>query len=177
MNAAALLHRPIFGGVFGHGQYAMASLPLIERGLHTVRYVVMSPSDGTVLAMAGDRGEALAAARQRLTATGWHAEAANDADYPRQAELWPDLDEPPVAPAPRYVSRRRRKIFEQSAGQCVYCSEKLELEGAWHVEHQLPRALGGDDKPLNLVAACVSCNLNKGVRTALEFVAKGHVRT
>jgi len=148
----------------------MASVPAIERGLHTVRYVVMSPEDGTVLAMAGDRGAVLAAARQRLAAVGWQPEAANDEIYPRQGELWPDIDTPPLVPAPRYVSRRRRRIFEQSDGRCIYCSEQLELDGAWHIEHQLPRALGGDDKPLNLVAACARCNLEKRDRTALEYL-------
>jgi 5-methylcytosine-specific restriction endonuclease McrA len=73
---------------------------------------------------------------------------------------------------PRSVSRRRREIFERSAGKCHYCGTPLTLVGKWHVEHQQPRALGGGDDPLNLVAACVRCNLAKSDRTALEFVVQ-----
>ncbi|MCB2039169.1 MAG: HNH endonuclease, partial [Ottowia sp.] len=77
-------------------------------------------------------------------------------------------------PAPaRYVSRRRRSIFEQSQGRCHYCGAALDLTGKWHIEHQLPRALGGTDEGLNLVAACVPCNLSKSDRTAIEFVTQG----
>ncbi|MGE3348312.1 MAG: HNH endonuclease [Ramlibacter sp.] len=171
MNAAELLHRPIYGGLFGDGQYALASMPAIERGLHAVRYVVVSPRDGVVLAMAGDRGEALAAARRRLSVVGASVTAANDAIYPRQGELWPGLELPEAPPAVRHVSRRRREIFMRSEQRCMYCNTALQIDGPWHVEHQLPRALGGDDKPLNLVASCVACNLKKSDRTALEFVS------
>ena len=165
-------HRPIYGGIFGDGQYTMASVPAIERGLHAVRYVVMSPRDGTVLAMAGERGEALAAARRRLRDVGGYGNAANDANYPRQGELWPELDQAASVVVPRQVSRRRREIFDRSQGRCMYCSDALQLDGPWHVEHQMPQALGGDDKPLNLVAACVACNLQKSDSTAMEYLQR-----
>ncbi len=53
----------------------------------------------------------------------------------------------------------------------MYCDTTLSLDGKWHVEHQLPRALGGADDALNLVAACIKCNLAKADRTALEFIS------
>jgi hypothetical protein len=34
----------------------------------------------------------------------------------------------------------------------------------------VPKALGGGDQPLNLVASCVKCNLEMSDRTAVEFV-------
>jgi hypothetical protein len=34
----------------------------------------------------------------------------------------------------------------------------------------MPQALGGTDAAVNLVAACVPCNLAKGARIAIEFV-------
>ncbi len=173
MNALQMRHRPIYGGIFGDGLYTMASVPAIERGLHTVNYLVVQPRDGLVLAIASDRGEALAAARRRLRDTGWQAEAANDAQYPRQGELWPEHESPAAPAATRHVSRRRREIHERSQGRCMYCETALQLDGPWHIEHQLPRALGGDDRPLNVVAACVACNGRKSDRTALEFVAAG----
>jgi 5-methylcytosine-specific restriction endonuclease McrA len=68
------------------------------------------------------------------------------------------------------VPRRRAEIFERSQGKCHYCGEVLTLDGKWHVEHQFPRALGGGNGSLNLVAACVRCNLAKSDRTAIEFM-------
>lgn len=174
MSAAQLLHRPIFGGVFGdEGRYALASVPCISNGLHATRYMVVQPTAGVVLSVSEDKAHALAIARLRLN-------AANDNHHMQpnsavQFELWPDeplLVTVPGPPAARYVSRRRRSIYERSGGQCHYCSTQLELTGKWHVEHQLPRALGGGDESLNLVAACVRCNLSKGDSTAIEFAAR-----
>jgi hypothetical protein len=138
--------------------------------------MVVQPQAGVVLSVSEDKVEALALARQRLA-------AANDKQVfeqhtATQGELWADepllipSSAPPPAPA-AYVSRRRRTIFEASKGRCHYCGTGLDLTGKWHIEHQLPRALGGGDDRLNLVAACVPCNLGKSDRTAIEFVAQG----
>ncbi|MGQ0727305.1 HNH endonuclease [Acidovorax sp.] len=173
MSAEKLLQRPIYGGAFGDdGRYSLASVPCVSRGLHATRYMVVQAQAGLVLSVSEDKTEALALARQRLS-------AANDKRQPpnpvtEQGELWPDepLLSPVPAPAP-YVSRRRRAIFEHSMGLCHYCHTPLELFGKWHIEHQLPRALGGGDDALNLVAACVPCNLRKSDSTAIEFVTQG----
>lgn len=174
MSAERLLQRPIFGGLFGEdGRYALASMPCVSRGLYATRYMVVQPQAGVVLSISEDKVEALALARQRLA-------AANDRQMfeehsATQGELWPDapLLTPTPAPAPvAYVARRRRAIFEASGGRCHYCGTALELTGKWHIEHQLPRALGGGDGGLNLVAACVPCNLGKSDSTAIEFVTR-----
>lgn len=174
MSAERLLQRPIFGGVFGEdGRYALASVPCVSRGLYATRYMVVQAQAGVVLSVAEDKVGALALARERLA-------AANDKRHIEekpvsQGELFPE--EPlltgslPPAAVP-YVSRRRRSIFEASNGRCHYCGTALDLTGKWHIEHQLPRALGGGDEGLNLVAACVPCNLGKSDRTAIEFLAQ-----
>jgi hypothetical protein len=169
MSADRLLQRPIYGGVFGQGRYALASMPCVSRGLYATRYMVVEPQAGAVLSVADDKIEALAGARRLL-------HAANDvhahlAPAPEQFELWPWTAAAAPAASPKPVSRRRREIFERTQGRCFYCLEPLELAGPWHVEHQLPRALGGGDGRLNLVAACVKCNLRKADRTAIEFIA------
>jgi hypothetical protein len=129
---------------------------------------VIEPRRGTVLSVADDKLQALAQARRLLVAIP-PASAANDAAW-EQPSLWPELpiDRPPAV---RQVSRRRREVFARSEGRCHYCRAVLTLEGRWHVEHMVPRALGGDEAAGNLVAACVPCNLAKRDRTALEFVA------
>lgn len=172
-SEAGLLQRPIFGGVFGHaGRYALASMPCISHGLHATRYMVVHPAAGVVVSMSEDKVQALALARQRITAAS--GSDIYESAPATQFELWPDgtsSTEPDAPSKPKNVSRRRRQIYERSHGMCHYCRAQLELAGTWHVEHQLPRALGGGDDALNLVAACVSCNLAKSDRTALEFVA------
>lgn len=62
-------------------------------------------------------------------------------------------------------------MFQKSGGRCHYCQTPLTLSGRWHVEHMMPGALLGTDDPINLVAACVPCNLAKSDRTAIEYMA------
>lgn len=176
MASERLLQRPIFGGVFGEdGRYAMASMPCVSHGLHSTRYMVLDPRAGAVLSIAEDKVAALANAR-RLISAG--AELAQDESFG-----WEQLDlgliESPTPQTPNVtelstamVSRRRREIFTKSAGKCHYCADPLTLDGKWHIEHMMPRAMGGSDDTINLVAACVTCNLRKADRSAIEFVSE-----
>jgi len=170
MSAESMLRRPIMGGIFGDGEFELATQPTISNGLHSVRFLVIQARAGRVLAIAESKGEALAGARRVLRATN----AANDEPQWVQPRLWSDAELSVVAadPPPRPVSRRRREVFLRSGGCCHYCGTPLRIE-AFHIEHQLPRALGGSDNALNLVAACAPCNLSKGDRTAIEFIANG----
>ncbi|MDP9126099.1 MAG: HNH endonuclease, partial [Pseudomonadota bacterium] len=119
--------------------------------------------------VADDKLAAIAGARRLLVGLPAGA-AANDASWV-QVRFWPDL---PAGRAlrPRPISRRRQEVFARSQGRCHYCRTSLMLAGGWHIEHQLPRALGGGDEPLNLVAACAPCNLAKRDRTALEYLTQ-----
>ena len=59
------------------------------------------------------------------------------------------------------VSKRTRyEVLKRDAFTCRYCgggAPDVELT----VDHVVPVALGGDDKPDNLVAACRDCNAGK----------------
>jgi hypothetical protein len=171
MSGERLLQRPIYGGVFGDGRYALASMPCVSRGLHATRYMVVQPQEGVVLSVADDKLEALADARRVLRAANDASPSEQAGPCPVQGELWPQ-EQPEPAVVPRQVSRRRAEIFERSQGKCHYCGQALTLDGKWHVEHQFPRALGGGNGALNLVAACVRCNLAKSDRTAIEFIVE-----
>ncbi len=57
-----------------------------------------------------------------------------------------------------------RNIWVREKGQCAYCGAKLSLRSTTK-EHVHPRALGGQDNLLNVVAACEPCNGRKGCRT------------
>jgi 5-methylcytosine-specific restriction endonuclease McrA len=172
-NSPAIRYRPVFGGVFGRsGEYVMATMPCIERGLDSVRYMVLHPKTGGVLAVANDKTEVLSQARRVLKAAATLT-CANDDSFV-QGCLWTNEQLPPPTPGAKPqgkpTSRRRRDVFERSQGRCHYCHTPLMLDGKWHVEHMLPKALGGPDDPWNLVAACVTCNLTKSDQTALEYV-------
>jgi hypothetical protein len=165
-----LMHKPIVGGAFGQGDYALATMPAIRHGLHAVRFFVVGIRSGVVLSIADDKVDAIGRARQLLEAA--NELGTREVGFERgQHALWAPDEMPPIDPPARKVSRRRRAIFDNSKGSCHYCSRPLALDGKWHVEHMLPRALGGADDKLNLVAACVDCNLRKGDRSALEFLA------
>jgi len=168
---AQMLQRPIYGGVFGEGRYALATMPAIVNGLHAVAFMVIEPREGSVLSVADDKVRALAGARRLLRLS---APASEYVEPPwRQGKLFPCLEAPAVGVKRKRTSRRRRAIFWRGDGRCHYCRTSLQIDGAWHAEHQVPLALGGDDAPLNLVPSCVKCNSRKGPRTALEFVRDG----
>lgn len=175
-SSPALRYRPIFGGPFGKdGRFVMATMPCIERGLHAVRHMVMEPRTGGVLSVSTNKHQALSDARRLLrTAAGLASHHAANAPSMTQAGLWSEDDLPVAAAAgtqPKAVPRRRREVFEKSGGRCFYCGTVLTLDGKWHIEHQMPRALMGADELPNLVAACAPCNLAKSDKTALEFLA------
>lgn len=60
------------------------------------------------------------------------------------------------------VSKTTRfQVLKRDGHTCRYCGAKAP-EVKLAVDHVIPAALGGSDKPGNLVAACVDCNAGKG---------------
>lgn len=59
------------------------------------------------------------------------------------------------------VSKRLRfAVLQRDAFRCRYCGTTA-AESELHVDHVVPRALGGTDEPDNLVTSCHSCNSGK----------------
>lgn len=58
------------------------------------------------------------------------------------------------------TKRLRFEILRRDNNTCQYCGSKAP-DVTLHVDHLIPVALGGSDKPDNLVAACKDCNLGK----------------
>lgn len=166
-----LRSRPLLGGIFGSGRYTLASMPCIVNGLHAIRFMVFDPAAGAVLSIADEKVDALRAARTILRLNA--QQAALEAGHAGQLTLWPILSSK-TSSRRRPVSKRRRDIYAKCEGCCHYCSGPLQLDGVWHIEHMLPKALGGQDEASNLVAACAPCNLKKRDRTAIEFVASAN---
>lgn len=65
-----------------------------------------------------------------------------------------------------------RTVEQRAAGRCEYCRMHQSLQGAtFHVEHIVPRSLGGTSELANLAWACPSCNLHKSNR--VDVVVSG----
>jgi len=73
--------------VFGHGRYALASMPCVAKGLHAVRFMVIAPRAGSVLSLGEDKREVLSSAR-RMLQTVRASTAANEEQW-AQTSLWP----------------------------------------------------------------------------------------
>lgn len=57
-------------------------------------------------------------------------------------------------------ARLRFEILRRDGYRCRYCGATA-ADNELHVDHVLPRTLGGTTEPSNLVAACRDCNLGK----------------
>lgn len=61
-----------------------------------------------------------------------------------------------------------RTVQDRAGDWCEYCRMHQSLQGAtFHVEHVLPRSLGGESTLRNLAWACPNCNLRKSDRVEL----------
>lgn len=183
---ADLLRKPLFGGVWGSGnEFSLASRPLEgDDGLHTLIFMIFATESHLPFAYGRTKVEALANGRCILKRRGaaavlagcasaravvferrLRAQAAVQAVKGQAASVVEPTQRDQTVPA------RRRRVFVASGGKCHYCNTPLDIHGAWHIEHKHPRALLGDNKPSNLVAACVGCNHTKGDMTEQEFRA------
>jgi 5-methylcytosine-specific restriction endonuclease McrA len=178
--------RPIIGGVFGSGRFALASAAYVKNGLDDVMYFVIELESGSSIAGGHTKDEVMHVARQILTlcdrtqlamyfgrrrALKEQAEAEKRREA-RELEEQVQSRRKQTQDKVKSISRRRRKIFDESGGKCHYCATPLTLDGKWHVEHKFPRALGGGDEPTNLVASCTPCNHEKRDTTDVEYKAK-----
>jgi hypothetical protein len=60
----------------------------------------------------------------------------------------------------------RQLVVARAGGACEYCRLVEAATGVtFHVEHVLPRSLGGETAMSNLALSCPGCNLAKGDRT------------
>lgn len=72
-------------------------------------------------------------------------------------------------------SEDTKEIWECQNGRCFYCGGMLgvfEKRENFHIDHLKPLSLGGEHFPLNLVIACVDCNLQKNMKTEEAFLEK-----
>lgn len=83
---------------------------------------------------------------------------------------------PSVIRRREYINVRRRRaasgmkrlrIYMRDKFRCQYCGEKKTATDLT-LDHIFPRSRGGENSPVNIVAACLACNNRKGNRTPEE---------
>ena len=64
------------------------------------------------------------------------------------------------------------ELFEKQEGFCVYCGELLysSFDKDIHIDHKTPISRGGSNDISNIALSCATCNLQKGAKTAEEFI-------
>jgi hypothetical protein len=63
----------------------------------------------------------------------------------------------------------REYVLEKHGRHCAYCGV---ADVALNLEHVVPRARGGSNRPSNLVPACIACNTDKGAKSIEKFLAR-----
>lgn len=59
----------------------------------------------------------------------------------------------------------RDRVAAEAGYRCGYCLTDQRVSGAqMHIEHLIPRAMGGCSKPYNLWLSCAWCNSYKGTQ-------------
>lgn len=59
-------------------------------------------------------------------------------------------------------------LLDKTDSHCAYCGKFIDSKNM-HIEHVIPSSRGGSDNIDNLVAACQSCNISKGVLSLDQF--------
>lgn len=68
--------------------------------------------------------------------------------------------------------RISRAIAARDAHRCVYCGDTADEAGSHlHLDHVIPRSLGGEDSPGNLVTACRACNCARKTMSLAQWSA------
>lgn len=180
--------KPLLGGPFGHGGFVLASHFFISKGLDRVDFFVCEADSMFVVAWGDVRADAVNVARKLLgtiftvsrlgVEVARHKAACTDRREERERQRQKhhaarrEEDKTRDVGRVRSIGRRRQRIYDEAEGKCHYCSVALTLDGKWHIEHKMPKALGGGNEPGNLVASCVSCNHKKRDTTDIEFKAR-----
>ena len=65
----------------------------------------------------------------------------------------------------------KNKLYGVQEGVCKGCTKHFEIRHM-HVDHEIPKAKGGQDDDSNLQLLCGSCNTIKGTKTMAELKAR-----
>jgi 5-methylcytosine-specific restriction endonuclease McrA len=69
-----------------------------------------------------------------------------------------------------YTAQDILKIYAWQQGACYWCQALVGK--TYHVDHVVPLARGGSNRPENLCIACQPCNLRKFTKMPYEFIGR-----
>ncbi len=69
----------------------------------------------------------------------------------------------------------RHAVWNMTGGRCTYCGSKLDAKkdtelAKFHVDHVVPKSMGGPDSLTNYVPSCDTCNIVKSNNHVLKFI-------
>ena len=63
-------------------------------------------------------------------------------------------------------------MYYRDGGKCQYCGKRPSKDNPLTLDHIVPKAAGGTDRPDNIVAACRRCNYAKGDQPVEQFLSR-----
>lgn len=93
---------------------------------------------------------------------------------PRLPIKLPDGSDFYEARSTQHLPRLRRELTAAQDGKCFYCGQVMYIPT---LDHRIPRTKGGHNGRNNIVAACDTCNREKGNMDEADFVALIKSRT
>lgn len=62
------------------------------------------------------------------------------------------------------VNLSNRTLFGRDRHMCAYCGKQFKVKDLSR-DHIIPKSVGGENKWMNVVTACITCNMKKGAKT------------
>ena len=84
----------------------------------------------------------------------------------------PDIRGVEYQQGPLYQTTLRAFVYHRDRGKCQYCGKRPGKDNPLTLDHIVPRAAGGTDRPDNIAAACRQCNQAKGDLPVEEFLSR-----
>ena len=73
---------------------------------------------------------------------------------------------------PLYQTTLRAFVYHRDDGKCQYCGKRSGKDNPLTLDHIVPKATGGTNRPDNIVAACRRCNQAKGDLPVEQFLSR-----
>lgn len=67
-----------------------------------------------------------------------------------------------------HTAEQLLQMLEDQEGRCAYC--EVDIREGWSTDHMQPLSRGGRNDWTNLALTCLSCNLRKNAKTAIEYM-------
>lgn len=102
-----------------------------------------------------------------MSVHGWNFCHQKQDWVPPGVAFWDGVNrEPYGSPRKKITNADKTRIWCRDLHECQYCGAR---DKPLHIDHVVPKRLGGGDHDNNLKTACRDCNLSKGSKTLEEW--------